>query len=52
MMTEKGKKYSKELICSSDGMTDGKGEKWSEERMNTHHWQRALTGKEAFNEGM
>jgi len=32
-------------------MTDGKGEKYSEERMNKDHWQTALTGKEAFNEG-
>jgi hypothetical protein len=38
-MTERGKKYSKELIYSSDGMTEGKGEKYSEERMNTDHWQ-------------
>jgi hypothetical protein len=28
MITEKGKKYSKELIYFSDGMTDGKGEKY------------------------
>jgi len=33
-------------------MIGGKGEKYSEERMNTDHWQTALPGKEAFNEGM
>jgi hypothetical protein len=52
MITEKGNKYCKELIYSSDGMTDGKGKKCSEERMNTDHWQRALTGKVTFKVGM
>jgi hypothetical protein len=34
-----------------EGMTDGKGKRYWEERMKTDDWQIALTRKEALKEG-